>query len=89
MVGKRIRRASRGYHYFFVKPGSNSDAHKAAARLMAIAPVKEVCITEGAYGFVVKSDEIHDGENDILDKISKATKGRSSTAICHCRYVRR
>lgn len=88
MGGKGIRRVSRGYHYFFVKPGCNRDVHKAAARLMAIEPVREVSITEGEYGFVVKANEIHEGEKDVLDRISRAAKGRSAKAVCHCQYVK-
>ena len=43
-----------------MKPGGDGDVHKAAARLMAIEPVREVSITEGEYGFVVKANEIHE-----------------------------
>ena len=87
MVGKEIRRVSRGCHYFFVKPG-NGDAHKVAARLMAIEPVREVSITEGEYGFVVKTCEIREDEEEVLGKISRAAKGKSAKAVCHCQYVK-
>ena len=88
MGGKGIRRVSRGYHYFFVKPGCNRDVHKAAARLMAIESVREVSITEGEYGFVVKANEIHEDEPEILARIGKATRGKSTAAVCHCQYIR-
>ncbi len=88
MVGKEIKRVSHGYHYFFVKPGRNSNVHAAAERLMRIEGVREVSITEGEYGFVVKANEIHEGEKEVLDKISRATKGKSARAVCHCRYVK-
>ena len=88
MGGKGIRRVSRGYHYFFVKPGCNRDVHKAAARLMAIESVREVSITEGEYGFIVKANEVHEDEPEILARISKAAKGKSTAAVRHCQYVK-
>jgi hypothetical protein len=88
MGDKRIKRVSRGYHYFFVKPGRNSDAHKAAEKLMRIEDVEEVSITEGDYGFVVKAQEPHENGKDILDSITKAVGGNSARAVCHCKYIR-
>lgn len=88
MGRKQIRRVSHGYHYFFVRPGDNRDVHKAAARLMAIESVREVSIIEGEYGFIVKASEIHEGENEVLARISKAAKGKATTAVCHCQYIR-
>ena len=89
MVGKEIRRVSRGYHYFFVKPGRNVDAHKAAEKLMTIEKVKEVSITEGRYGFVVKADEEHDDTDATLGKIGGVVGGNAVKVVCHCQYVRR
>lgn len=88
MVGKRIRRVSRGYHYFFVKPTGNSSVHRTAEKLIAIRPVREVSIIEGEYGFIVKANELHEDEQNIISRISKAAKGKSTTAVCHCQYVK-
>ena len=89
MFGKEIRRVSRGYHYFFVKPGRNGDVHRAAERLMKIEDVKEVSIVEGEYGFIVKAEESHEDGKQVMVGISKAVGGRSSKAVCHCQYIRR
>ena len=55
MVGNKIRKISRGYRYFFVKPRQNSDANKIAEMLMRIENVRDVSVTEGEYGFVVRA----------------------------------
>ena len=87
MNRKNIRMVSHGYHYFFVRPGRNGNVHKAAARLMAIRKVKEVAITEGDYGFVVKADGL-EGEKEVVREIAKTVGGNSKKAVCHCRYIR-
>ena len=86
MNRKNIRRVSHGYHYFFVRPRRSGNVHKAAARLMGIRKVKEVAVTEGDYGFVVKA---HESEGDgVVREIAKAVGGSSRKAVCHCRYIR-
>ena len=88
MVGKEIKRVSRGYHYFFVKPKDNDSIEGTVERLMKIEHVKEVSITEGEYGFVVKTGEIREGEVEVLAQIGKAAKGKSARVVCRCSYVR-
>ena len=88
MVGKRIRRVSRGYHYFFVKPRQNGDVEKAVERLMEIDGVKEVSVTDGEYGFLVKTHADSKKSGNVLDRIGKATGGRAVKAVCHCQYVK-
>ncbi len=87
MNRSNIRRVSHGYHYFFVRPGKGGNLHKAAARLMGIRKVKEVAITEGDYGFIVKADGL-EGEKEVAMEITKAVGGNSKKAVCHCRYIR-
>jgi hypothetical protein len=65
---------NRGYHYFFVKPGRNGNLHKAAARLMGIRKVREVAITEGDYGFVVKANDVKDGEKEVVREIARLSE---------------
>ncbi len=86
MNRKNIRMVSHGYHYFFVRPGRNKDLHAAARKLMGIRKVREVEITEGDYGFVVKAHESDDPS--VIREITRAVGGSSRKAVCHCRYVR-
>jgi hypothetical protein len=88
MNRNNIRKVSRGYHYFFVKPGRNGNLHKAAAKLMGIRNVEEVAITEGDYGFVVKAHGVQEGDKAVVREIARAVGGSSRKAVCHCRYVR-
>ena len=88
MNRKNIRMVSHGCHYFFVKPGRKTGVHTAAARLMGIRKVKEVAVTEGDYGFVVKAHGVQDGDKAVVRGIARAVGGSSRKAVCHCRYVR-
>ncbi len=88
MNGNRIRRVSHGYHYFFVRPGRNRDLHTAARKLMKISKVKEVDVTEGDYGFVVKAHDVEEGDKTVVREIARAVGGNARKAVCHCRYVR-
>ena len=88
MVGREIRRVSRGYHYFFVKPRQNESIECAVERLMKIEDVKEVSVTEGEYGFIVKAAESDIKKGKVLERISKAVGGRPAKAVCYCSYVR-
>ena len=88
MNGNKIRRVSHGCHYFFVRPGRNGNVHRAAAKLMGIRKVKEVAVTEGDYGFVVKAHGLQEGEQAVAREITRAVGGNSKKAVCHCRYVK-
>ena len=68
MVERRIKRVSRGCHYFFVKPRQNGSVHAAAEGLMRIEKVREVSVTEGAFGFVIKAHESDDPDTLGGDK---------------------
>jgi hypothetical protein len=87
MGNRTIRRRNRGYNLFFVKPGRNADVHKTAKKLIEIERIKEVIITEGAYGFVVKAD-VHYEESalDLKKEIAKVVGGSSRGAVCYCQY---
>ena len=88
MVGKEVRRISRGYHYFFVKPRRGGNAHEVAGKLMEIKNVKEVSIVDGDYGFIVKAREADENDGQVMVSINKAVGGRASKAVCHCQYLR-
>ncbi len=87
MAEKVIRRVSKGYHYFFVKPRKPGNVHKVAERLMRIDNVKEVSVTEGEYGFVVKAHESEE-EEKVVGQITKVVGGNTIKALCHYRYIR-
>ena len=79
--------SGRSFEYFLVKPILNGDAHRSARRLAKIHGVREVALTEGEYGFIVKAD-ISDEQSSrtIRDEIAAAVGGEMRTAVCHCRY---
>lgn len=74
-------------NFFFVRPGRNKDAYNTANRLAEIRKVKEVFLTEGDVGFVVKTDTVHKEDSyQLLKQISKVAGGSSSKAVCYCLF---
>ncbi len=75
------------YDYFFVRPAERKDVHRAARKLMDIEKVKEVAITEGLYGFVIKADLMHESPEDFVAKeIIGVAGGSVEKATCHGHY---
>lgn len=86
-MGKKTIDNSGSFDYFFVKPSVKGNVHKAAKKLMDIKGIREVSITEGDYGFVVKADFLYDRDNNFLYReIVKAVGGTSKKALCYCHY---
>lgn len=86
-MSNKIADASGSFDYFFVKPAKKGNVHKAAKRLIGIKGIREVSITEGDYGFVVKADFLYERDNDFLyNEIMKAVGGTSKKALCYCQY---
>ena len=85
MVAKpRSKSTHLGCSFFFVKPKGSPDARIVAKRLASIRHVKEVHITEGEYGFVVKSAFLSEEEQQEFGRmISKTAKGNASVAVSH------
>lgn len=89
-MGKKILNRSSNYDYFFVKPAAKGNVHKTARKLIEIGRVREVAITEGDYGFVLKANPLCKGGADSLNaKIQKIAGGSSAKAVCRCRYNKR
>ena len=86
-MGKKTTKGSASFDYFFVKPSRKGNVHKAAKKLIEIKGIREVSVTEGDYGFVVKADFLYERDNDFLYReIIKAVGGTSKKALCYCQY---
>ena len=79
---KQIRRTNNSSAFYFIEPESGSDANETAMKLMQVNGVREVHITEGAYGFIVKAKAEHAKELQL--QLPKSMKVQS--AASHCRY---
>jgi hypothetical protein len=90
-MGKRnLSKNSSGHLYFFVRPGEGRNVHRTATKLVGLANVRSVEITEGEFGFVLKAGRIDGARATRLARsISRTAGGGISTAVCHCRYERR
>ena len=74
-----------GCRFFFVRPGPSSNVRLVAQRLASMHHVREVHITEGEYGFVVKSALLdYEKQQELGRRIEKAAKGTSKALISHC-----
>jgi len=88
MIGEgmqRIVKNTRGDSLFFVMPGTGSDAHKSAKRLMGMNKIREVLITEGSCGFVVRAG-LNIEQQCLSREISRIVGGSSMIATCHYQY---
>ena len=78
-----------GCSFFFVRPGPNSNVRLVAQRLASMHHVKEVHITEGEYGFIVKSALLdYEKQQELGRRIEKAAKGTSKSLVSHCEVSR-
>ena len=70
---------------FLVMPSKCSDVHKSAKKLMAIGRIREVMVTEGSYGFVVRADAGVECRK-MGREIARVVGGMSRIAVCHYSY---
>ncbi|MDE1834736.1 MAG: hypothetical protein KGH64_05360 [Candidatus Micrarchaeota archaeon] len=87
-MGNKIRSVRGSYDYFFVKPSENGNAHKTARKLISLRRVREVAITEGDCGFVVKAEQVYEEEDLLKKEIADAIGCSSKKAACYCLYVK-
>lgn len=72
---------------FFVRPKSMANAHEAAKRFMGIRHVKEVFVTEGKYGFVVRTMDLGlEEEKEVGRIMSKAAGPGLAKMTCYYPY---
>ncbi len=84
-MNKDVRKDTNNFDYFFVSPGKNANVHQTARKLIGIEKVNEVLITEGEFGFIVKTDLLDEKEMAEIDrKIANAASGSSRKATCYC-----
>ena len=83
----RIRNNCSGYSLFFIKPKHVYDIHESATELMQMKNVKEVLVTSGRYGFVVKCPSELEREREVSSYI-KRRYGKASKLECHYQYIR-
>ncbi|MEM0201444.1 MAG: hypothetical protein QXD23_03495 [Candidatus Micrarchaeaceae archaeon] len=82
----RISRCN-GYSLFFIEPKKLININFVATELINLKSVKEVAITSGKYGFLVKCLPYYEKENEVIQHIKKNI-GTVSKLECHYSYVR-
>lgn len=71
-----------------VQPGSNNDVSATARRLIEIENIKEVHVTTGDFGFVVRADVDEVSAGAVQKKIMKLTDGKASSVASCMKYVK-
>ena len=66
------RRRSRLHRFYLIRPRANSNVEELAERLVELKHVEEVYVTDGDYGYLVKTR--FDGEKDPDDAASYIRK---------------
>lgn len=79
----RLIRGSSGYRLFFIRPRKSSNADLVAQKLLKMNNAKEVLLTEGPFGFVVKAAGADD-RDDLDEFMEKNFKYRK--VVCRYRY---
>ncbi|MDE1822772.1 MAG: hypothetical protein KGI00_00760 [Candidatus Micrarchaeota archaeon] len=64
------------------------DVEDAVDELLELQDIKEVLISEGDYGLIVRAYPTQ-GEDRLKDYLSKNFKGRFNEAVCYYAYSRR
>lgn len=76
-----------GYSLFFIEPKKVGNTDCIANELIGLNSVKEVAITSGKYGFLVKCSSHNEKEEEIIQHIKKKV-GSVSKLECHYAYTR-
>lgn len=80
----RVRNANVSCSLFFVKPARSANAYLTARKLASISKVKEVLITEGEYGFVVRTAGAYGDADAVVKRISKVVGANPKKAVSYC-----
>lgn len=72
-----MKKQTNGYSYFFVKPKTHGDVQKVAKKLIGLDKVKEVVVTEGAFGFIVKSNLLYEEDQEEMKQGDRKSLWRS------------
>ena len=74
--------------FFFVQPRNNNDVGVTARRLIEMEHIKEVHVTTGDFGFVVRADVDEVSAEAIQRKIMKLTDGKMSSVASCMKYIK-
>lgn len=87
-TGAQIKRSNgRHYNFYLIEPPENADANHLAEQLITMKNVEEVLVTDGDYGFIVKTiTSGKNGDNAVCNYISKRLGGNFGRATSHYQY---
>jgi len=75
--------------FYFIKPKSNANPSVLAMRLMALSNVKEVLVTDGDYGFIVKTCFIDGKTPDNVERyLSNKVGAKYGKCVSYYEYKR-
>ena len=71
-----------------MQPRNNNDVGVTARRLIEMEHIKEVHVTTGDFGFVVRADVDEVSAEAIQRKIMKLTDGKASSVASCMKYIK-
>jgi DNA-binding Lrp family transcriptional regulator len=83
---RTIRLRQNRCRFYFLGPAANGNARSFVEKLARLKGVKEVHLTEGRYGFVVKAVEIGHDHNQFENYVRTRVKTRVEVAMSHYSY---
>ncbi len=86
-MNNRIKSNIGNCKYFLVKPAGRKNVHETARKLIGLERIREIAITEGDYGFMIKAAPLEgDRKDPLVQKITEIAGGSSSIVVSLCHY---
>ncbi len=70
------------HKFFFLKPIPNLNADELSSKLLSVAGIEEVYITEGDYGFLVKA-KTSSNDSELGNKIAESMHSKYGYAMSY------
>ncbi len=83
---KRARNYS-SYRFYFISPKKNLDSAAFVEKMLSLKPVREVFLTGGDYGYIVKAKFCREDEpKDAVDCFAKRIDKRFGKVVSYYQY---
>lgn len=84
-----IKRSGNTYKFYLVEPPENGNADNLAAKLINIRNVEQVLVTDGDYGFIVKTRFFENLKDDhAYNYLSKKLGGNFGKITSYYQYTK-
>lgn len=72
--------------FYIIEPEPNSNAAALCKKIALVKGVKEVFLTEGACGYIIRTEATKENHKRLIKCVPNAHRKKVLTAISHIRY---